>query len=212
MEATGVCGERLAVSLVQQGFVVGVIHPPQAHDFAKAPLKRAKTDAIDAQTLAQFAERFEPTPWTPPAAISVALEQRLQEREAWLTCRQRVRNQLHALLQSPSVAPSVLRRMQDVIETLTSQIAAVEEELAQILSQDGAWAHVAARLQTITGIGFLTALQVLVSMHNFTRCVTAEQEAAYAGLGPYPRRSGTSVRGRMGIGQTGKARLRRALY
>jgi transposase len=121
MKATGVYWEKLALSLVQTGFVVSVIHPPQAHDFAKALLKRAKTDAIDAQTLAQFAERFEPTPWTPPSAISVALEQRLQEREAWLSCRQRVRNQIHALMQTPEVAPTVLRRMQDVIETLTSQ-------------------------------------------------------------------------------------------
>ena len=212
MEATGAYWEKLALSLVQTGFIVSVIHPPQAHDFAKVLLKRAKTDAIDAQTLAQFAERVEPAPWTPPSAISVALEQRLQEREAWLSCRQRVRNQLHALLQAPEVAPSVLRRMKEVIETLTSQIAAVEGELAQLLSQDEAWAHVAAQLQTITGIGFLTALQVLVTTHNFTRCVTAEQAAAYAGLVPYPRRSGTSVRGRMGIGQTGNARLRRALY
>lgn len=87
MEATGAYWERLALSLVQAGFILSVIHSPQAHDFAKALLKRAKTDTIDAQTLAQFAERFEPAPWTPPAAISVALEQRLQEREAWLTCR-----------------------------------------------------------------------------------------------------------------------------
>lgn len=114
MEATGAYWEQLALSLVQQGFVVSVIHPPQAHDFAKALLKRAKTDAIAAQTLAQFAERFEPAPWTPPSAISVALEQRLQEREAWLTCRQRVRNQLHALLQAPEVAPSVLRRPAEI--------------------------------------------------------------------------------------------------
>lgn len=110
------------------------------------------------------------------------------------------------------MAPVVLKRMKEVIETLSSQSAAVEVELAQILSQDEAWVHVATRLQTITGIGFLTALQVLVTTQNFTRCVTAEQAAASAGLLPYPRRSGTSVRGRTNIGQTGNARLRRVLY
>ena len=50
MEAPGAYWERLALSLVQAGFVVSGIHPPQAHDFAKALLKRAKTAAIDAQT------------------------------------------------------------------------------------------------------------------------------------------------------------------
>lgn len=84
--------------------------------------------------------------------------------------------------------------------------------LAQLLSQDEALAHVAARLQTITGMGFLPAVQGLVTTHHFTRCVTAEPAAEYAGLVPSPRRSGTSVHGQVGIGQPGMARLRRARY
>jgi transposase len=55
MEATGSYWISLATSLVHEGFVVSVINPAQAHHFAKALLKRAKTDAIDAQTLAQLA-------------------------------------------------------------------------------------------------------------------------------------------------------------
>jgi transposase len=64
----------------------------------------------------------------------------------------------------------------------------------------------------ITGIGLLTAAHVVVTTLNFTASLTAAQTAAYAGLVPYPRRSGTSVRGQSNIGQTGNARLRRALY
>ena len=55
MEATGSYWISLATHLVHEGFVVSVINPAQAHHFAKALLKRAKTDAIDAQTLAQLA-------------------------------------------------------------------------------------------------------------------------------------------------------------
>jgi transposase len=53
MEATGSYWISLATYLVHEGFVVSVMNPAQAHYFAKALLKRAKTDAIDAQTLAQ---------------------------------------------------------------------------------------------------------------------------------------------------------------
>jgi len=49
-----------------EGFVVSVINPAQAHHFAKAPLKRTKTDAIDAQTLDQLAMVLQPEPWKPP--------------------------------------------------------------------------------------------------------------------------------------------------
>ncbi len=50
MEATGSYWITLATTLAQWGYAVSVINPSQAHDFAKALLKRAKTDAIDAQT------------------------------------------------------------------------------------------------------------------------------------------------------------------
>ena len=159
LEATGTYWLKLAITLVQAGFTVSVINPAQAHDFAKALLKRAKTDAIDAQTLAQLAERLQPAPWNPPPAIAMDLEQRLQERETLLKRRPQVRNQLHALTQNPWVVPSVQHRMETLIHTLTEQVVEVEVEIAQVLGQDTAWAQTAAKLQSISGIGLLTATQ-----------------------------------------------------
>src|SRR5262245_22491862 len=69
MEATGAYWISLATQLVHAGFVVSVINPAQAHHFAKALLKRAKTDAIDAQTLAQLAMVLQHEPWTAPPQI-----------------------------------------------------------------------------------------------------------------------------------------------
>ncbi len=62
MEATGSYWISLATRLVHDGFRVSVVNPSQAHHFAKALLKRAKTDAIDAQTLAQLAMVLQPEP------------------------------------------------------------------------------------------------------------------------------------------------------
>jgi transposase len=66
LEATGSSWITLATALHHAGFAVSVINPAQAHAFATALLKRAKTDAIDAQTLAQLAALLQPAPWTPP--------------------------------------------------------------------------------------------------------------------------------------------------
>ena len=67
-------------------------------------------------------------------------------------------------------------------------------------------------LQSIKGIGTITAAWLLVTTLNFSTCETVEAATAYAGLSPNPRHSGTSVRGRTSIGHTGNARLRTALY
>src|SRR6266704_4571229 len=95
MEATGSYWMTLATTLAQAGFAVSVINPAQAHHFAKALLKRAKTDAIDAQTLAQLAMVLQPEQWMPPPQIYYELQQRLAQRDDLLNLRQQVRNHLH---------------------------------------------------------------------------------------------------------------------
>jgi transposase len=212
MEATGTYWMRLAVTLVQAGYRVSVVNAAQAHAFAKALLKRAKTDPIDAQTLAQLAARLQPDLGTPPPAVYTELQQRLIQRDALVTVRTELRNQLHALVQQPVVIDSVRNRLEELIAHVHGQIVAVEREIRAILRHDATWAAAARRLQSVTGIGMLTAAWILVATVNFTLCQSAEEATAYAGLAPNPYQSGTSVRGRARIGRTGNARLRRVLY
>ena len=212
MEATGSYWISLATRLVHEGFAVSVIHPAQAHHFAKALLKRAKTDAIDAQTLAQLAMVLQPEPWTPPPPIYYALQQRLAQRDDLLTLRQQVRNQLHALVQHPHVVPEVHARMERVLATFETQLVEVESEIAAALTQDSAWAAAAVRRQSIKGVGWVTAAWTLVTTLNFTSCDPVDALTAYAGLAPMPRQSGSSIWHRPAIGHTGNSRLRTAFY
>ncbi len=68
LEATGSYWISLATTLHQAGYAVSVINPAQAHHFAKALLRRSKTDAIDVATLARLAATLQPEPWSPPAS------------------------------------------------------------------------------------------------------------------------------------------------
>ena len=212
MEATGSYWISLATTLVAAGFAVSVINPKQARDCAKALLTRAKTGAIDAQTLARLAALLQPAPWTPPPRIYEELQQRLAQRAALIDLRQQVRNQRHALTQKPYVVAAVRDRMDSLIATCTAQIDELEAEIATALQQDAAWAAAAARLQTITGIGVLCTAWLLVATLNFTLCPTPEALAAYAGLVPYQQESGSSVRKRPCIGHTGHTPLRTVVY
>ena len=161
-----------------------MINPSQAHDFAKALLKRAKTDAIDAQTLAQRAALLQPERWTPPPAIDTELPQRLAQRDSLLDRRQQVRNQLHALEQGPVVIVAVRRRMETLIATLTAQIKEGEKEITPVLVQEEAWAKAATLLQTSTGVGLVTAAWRVTTTLNVSICPTPDLPAAYAGLVP----------------------------
>jgi transposase len=212
MEATGSYWMALATDLAQAGFAVSVINPKQAHDFAKALLKRAKTDAVDAATLAELGALLRPTCWTPPPRVYTELAQRLTERDALVSLRQQVRNQHHALMQRPVVIASVRARQAELIAPLDGQIATVEAELATTLQQDEAWAAAAKRLLSIKGIGLLTTVCLLVTTLNFTATDSPDAATSYAGLVPQPEESGSSVRRRARIGHSGNRHLRTAVY
>jgi transposase len=212
LEATGTYWMQLALTLTGAHIAVAVVNPAQAHAFAKALLKRTKTDAIDAQTLTLLAARLQPKPWSPPPAVYTELQQRLVHRDGLIVLRTQLRNQLHALVQQPVVVASVQRRLETLITTLSTELEALDAEIAQALQQDEQWAATAKHLATIKGLGTLTIAWLLSATVNFTLTTSAEAACNYAGLAPKLRHSGTSVRGQIGVGHGGHARLRRVLY
>lgn len=212
MEATGNYWISLALFLHQAGFIVSVINPQQSHNYAKSLLLRPKTDQLDAQMLAKFAQSHKPAAWTPPPPIYHQLLQRLTQRDALIDLRQQVRNQLHALSVCPVVVPEVQTRLEQLISTFDQQLKAVDTEIKQVLKQDKEWAASVALLQTIVGIGLLTACWLVVVSLNFTTCLKAESLAHYAGLAPVVRKSGTSVYSPPQVGGGGHAQLRKMLY
>lgn len=224
MEATGSYWMALAVSLHHAGFAVSVINPAQAHYFAKAQLKRAKNDALDAQTLAELALALVPACWTPPPQMYHELHQRLAQRVNLQELRTHVNNQLHALSVSPVIVPEVRLRLIQLIATLEQQIAQIDDEISQMvqiteeengqqeISIESRWKRSIALLLTIPGVGIMTACWLVVATLNFTLCETPEAAVHYVGLAPIERKSGTSVRGRAQIGHGGHTRARTVLY
>jgi transposase len=212
MEATSTYWIMLASTLHETDYLVSVVNPAQAHHFAKALLKRAKTDQLDALTLASLAQTVQPQPWTPPPAIYHELQQRLALRDSLLSMLGQVRNQLHALQHNLVVIPSVRSHMQQLIHNFEEQIRAVDVELKAVVQNDKEWGQAIVRLQSIKGIGPLTASWLVVSTLNFSCCANVSSLCSYMGLAPMPRQSGSSVRGRPSIGHSGKGRARTALY
>lgn len=211
IEATGSYWVALAVNLHEAGFAVAVVNPAHIYNYARSLPRRAKTDALDAQLLAQFAAERQPGPWSPPPLVYHELHQRLVARDGLLSMRQQARNQRHALDQWPVVIASVREHLDKVIAELDTRLSELDSEIATVLS-DGAWAESAKLLRSITGIGMVTTAWLLVATLNFQACASAEAAAAYVGLVPLARESGSSVRGRAQIGHGGQARLRTALY
>jgi transposase len=102
--------------------------------------------------------------------------------------------------------------VREVIATLDAQIAQAEREIRQHFNDHPDLKRKRDLLTSIPGIGETTAGTLLSEIPHLDRFESAKAVAAYAGLSPRQRRSGTSIHRKPRLCKTGNARLRKALY
>lgn len=213
MEATGVYWLPLAQALYQKGYAVSVINPAQSHYFAKALLKRSKSDPIDAQILAQLASHLpQPALWEPDGLTYDSLQQTLQQRDATLQMLYQTQNRLHALSYRLHVDQIVLARYHAQAALFQAQVRASAADLKASAFSNPLWKTNWLFLDSIPGFGPVVISWLLVATRNFTSCSSPEQLVSYAGLCPRLFDSGSSIHRRPSLGFAPHSRLRQALY
>jgi len=204
LEATGGLEHPAAAALAAAGHHVAVVNPRQAHDFAKAIGRLAKTDRLDADTLALFAERVRPEPRPLPDAAARAFEALLGRRRQLVEMRAAEQNRLGS-----TTAASVRKSLQAHIDWLSRQLDKVEKELGQAIEASPVWRAKDELLQSIKGIGQTVARTLLAELPELGT-LTRQQIAALAGLAPLNRDSGQR-KGQRTI-RGGRAEVRSLLY
>lgn len=205
LEATGTYGLAVATYLYDQGHHVSIVNPAQIKAFAATLLTRNKTDRADARLIARFSALHQPSAWQPPPREIRVLQALVRRLEALQEMQQQEQNRLDSA--DPAVAATIVRHL----EFLRADIAAVRQQIRDHIDQHPDLRRKQALLDSIPGIGEATIAQILafVSAQTFT---SARQVAAFAGLSPQQRQSGSSVHGKAHISKTGRANLRKALF
>jgi len=207
LEATGTYGEALATALSEAGHVVSVVNPAAVNAFAASQLRRTKTDRVDADVLLEFVVAHQPPAWTPwPAEVRVlqGLVRRIEAVQDMLT---QERNRLAAGGLVPVVMTSLTRH----IAMLDAELVALEAQVRTHLEQHPRLRAQRDLLITIPGIGVATVARLLAECRDIRAFDSARAYAAFSGLVPRARQSGTLV-GRAHLAKVGSARLRRAMY
>ncbi|KHN59124.1 transposase [Dickeya fangzhongdai] len=210
MEATGVYHEHLAYGLHQSGIAVSVINPHRLREFARGMGILTKTDKVDAYVLACYGGLRQPECWSPPSPEIRKLRALLQHRDSLLSDKQRIENRLSTL--ASTQAP------EEVVASLDSMVRHVKSELERIerLIEDQIDKHPGLKndlklLKSIDGVGDQIGWNMLATIRS-GHFRSAEQVAAYLGVIPVERRSGTSVRGRARLSKIGPPAMRAKLY
>lgn len=183
LEATGGL-ERLAVAeLAHAGLPVVVVNPRQAHDFARATGRLAKTDRLDAHALAHFADAVRPAPRLLPDATT-------QELAALVTRRRQLMDMRVAESLRRSTAPAAaLPRLKEHIAYLQACIDELDKMLQQQIEASPMWRAKDQLLQSAKGIGPVLSATLLGLVPELGR-IDRKEIAALIGVAPFNRDSG----------------------
>lgn len=208
LEATGTYGDSLATYLHERGHTVSQVNPAAIKAYAQSHLSRTKTDRVDAALIAGFCSERRPPAWRPPAPELRELQALVRRLGSLVEMRVAEENRLSSGVTVEAVRQSV----EEHVTYLDEQIRRTEELIRRHVDSHPTLKQQSALLDSIPGIGEATAALLLAEVPDIKEYRSARQVAAFAGLVPRERQSGSSVRGRVRLSKIGNACLRKALY
>jgi transposase len=208
LEATGTYSEPLALFLHEAGQRVSVINPAAIKAFAQSRLSRTKTDRADAELIARFTMAQAPPVWRPLPQELRVLRALVRRLESLIEMRVTEENRLS----SGITVEVVCKNVEEHLAYLKEQIKRTTELIRKHINSHPGLKRQRELLDSIPGIAETTAALLLAEMAEIKQYKSARQVAAYAGLVPRERQSGSSLRGRARLSKIGNARLRHALY
>lgn len=199
LEPTGRYSEPVARAGLAQGRSVLLAPPRAAKQFLASLHPRAKTDPLDAKGLACYAACVSLKPFTFKAEAMEKLSQLLAARKS-------ISQSLAGFRQQQTALPQAAAPLAAVCGALEAQLKDLDRQIAQLARQEPA----AKRLQTIPGVGPVSAASLLVRLQS-TQFATYDQFVAYVGLDLRVFDSGAH-RGKRKLSRHGDAELRRLLF
>lgn len=207
LEATGGYELLCVGALASAGLPVVVVNPRQVRDFARATGQLAKTDRIDADVLALFAERVRPEVRPLPDAAGQELEALLARRRQLLEMLQAERNRLGQVFGRGK--QPVKKSLKGHIAFLERELRITDSDLGEMIRQSPAWRERDDLLQSVPGVGPIMSRTLLADLPELGQ-LSRRAIAKLVGVAPLSRDSGT-MRGRRFV-QGGRATVRAVLY
>ena len=209
MEATGCYGEPLAFFMHEKGYKISIVNPARIKAYARSEGVRTKTDKVDSRIIARFCKAQRPLLWAPLSPAEQQLKELYRCLQSLQEDRVRLSNRLEKIEKKTTPVSEIWK---DLLLSIKIKEKDVECKIHELLQNNKELKTQVDLLKTIPGVKDKTAVAILSELPNIKNFKNAKEVAAFAGLTPYVRQSGTSLRGKGVLSKVGSPQLRKALY
>ena len=204
LEATGGFEVTVAAGLAGAGLPLAVVNPAQIRAFARAVGRLAKTDRLDAEIIARFADQIRPEARPVAGEEAQALAELVARRRQVV---EMIGMESHRRRQARSAR--VLKGVDRILAALRAELAELDGEIDGRIKSSPAWRATEDLLTSVPGVGPITARTLIAELPELGR-IDRRRLAALVGVAPVNRDSGT-MRGHRAIAG-GRTDVRNVLY
>jgi transposase len=213
MEYTGIYTYGLEQFLQQQA--IAYVKRPALDIKRSVGMKRGKTDQADARMISQYGwyRREELKPMKPVSDAQQQLQQLMNYRDKMVADKasyeariKELRSQLGEKLPAQITASS-----EYIMEVMEVEIKEVQQAIEKVIENDKSLKVNYDLVKSVQGIGFVTAVHMLIVTDNFSRFSNPRKFACYAGVAPFEHSSGSSIRGRTKVSQLANKKIKSLL-
>ncbi|MBK5271911.1 MAG: IS110 family transposase [Bacteroidia bacterium] len=210
MEYTGIYTYNLEKFLFNNQ--VDYVRRPALDIMRSAGMKRGKTDKADARMISQYGwyRKEELTAMKPVSHNHQKLQQLMSHRDklvgdkaSYVVRIKELKEQLAADLNK-----KVFESTEYVVGVLEIEIKAMNKMIEELVKTDDSFENNYRLLRSVTGIGFVTAVHMIITTENFTRFKETRKFACYCGVAPFEHQSGSSIRGKTRVSHLANKKLK----
>jgi len=212
LEATGVYHQKFTYYLYDQQIPLCIVLPNKISSYIRTLENKTITDKSCSEAIAHFGLSRKLDDWKKPNKLYKTLQQLTRERDQLVFERSSIKNQIHAEEAEAEPNKSSIKRFNARVKFINTQEKEIKQEIEKWINTDQIVKQQIENIQTIPGIGQLTAVTILAETNGFELIRSKKQLTSYAGFDVKEKLSGTSVKGNPKISKRGNRHLRKCMH
>jgi transposase len=198
MEATGLYCFPLTQFLSKNEIDIWIEHAAQIK--RATSLDRGKNDKVDSRRIAAYAAKHldRLRIWKPASHTLEKIRHLATLRERLVETRKRLLTPIQEFEEVGNIemAKLLTKTIKSSLSALEKDLKNVEANIISIVNDDENLKHLYKLITSVVGIGFVTAINLIVHTNGFTVLKDTRKLACYCGVAPFEYSSGSSVRGK----------------